>query len=222
MITSEWEELKERTVTQLKRNILKTLFLAVLLLAQNVSAETPQSYMRAVSDAAVVSPSEVVNDLDPLTPDNNGLVWNEDKTLLKVVTWKSQSSYERYTLPYTETSPNVANVVWITLAPKVEEFCRDYMRIHPQATPKAVERRLKQRLGLHPDWQYDLFVEMWVAPEHVFRPCVDPSPTDTSCDQYFPMRPYCESTGELTGRLLRIWLKSLTFKIVFTCSLRLA
>lgn len=170
---------------QLKRGILKTLFLAGLLLAQSVSAGTPQSYMRAVRDATVVSPSDVVNNLDPIAPDNNALVWNEDRTLLKVVTWKSQSSYEKYILPYTETSLNEANVVWVTPAPKVEQFCRDFMRVHPQATSRTLERRLKQRLGLHPDWSYDVLVELWVAPEHVFRPCVDPSPTDTSCDQNF-------------------------------------
>lgn len=169
----------------MKKNVLTMLLLAGLLLAKSVDAETPANYLRAVRDAMTVESSEVVNNLDPLSPDNNTLVWNADKTMLKVVTWKSQASYERYILPYTQTSANEANVIWVTLAPKVQEFCKEFMLAHPRATQKTLEYRLKQRLGLHPDWNYDVFVEMWVAPEDVFRPCVDPGPADASCDQNF-------------------------------------
>ncbi len=169
-----------------RRNLFTVvLFLAALLFAQNARAAQPSNYTKAVRDAMTPEQAEIVNNLDALSPDNDALVWNEDKTLLKVVTWKSRESYEHNLLPYSETSSNEAYVVWITLAPKVHEFCRDYFRSHPHATPKMLETRLKQRLGLHPDWQYDVFVELWVAPEDVFRPCVDPSPVDTSCDLNF-------------------------------------
>ncbi|MFI3158307.1 MAG: hypothetical protein QX199_19350 [Methylococcaceae bacterium] len=168
---------------------MKTIFFPALfaagLLSVSAVAAPPPKYAIAVNDAVVADPSEIANNLDALDPTNDTLVWNEDKTLVKVVTWKSASSYERYLLPYSQTSDSEANVVWVSLAPKMQEFCREYMRSHPHATQKQLESRLKQRLGLNPDWQYAVFVELWVSPDDVFRPCVDPSPNDTGCDLNF-------------------------------------
>ncbi|TAN51410.1 MAG: hypothetical protein EPN21_06645 [Methylococcaceae bacterium] len=161
-------------------------FAAALLLTGKADAGVAKlQYQRAVQDAAVADAAEIADNLDAVTADNAALVWNEDKTLIKVITWKSRRSYENYLLPYTQTSSSEANVVWVTLAPRIQEFCRDYMRAHPHASRAALEHRLKQRLGLHPDWSYDVFVELWVSPDDIFRPCVDPSPADTSCDLNF-------------------------------------
>lgn len=168
----------------MKAAFFLTLFVAALLLTEEVAA-TPLRYSASVHDAAVVESTEIVNTLDALDPANDALLWNEDKSLVKVVTWKSQSSYERFLLPYTQTSDNEANVVWVTLAPRLQEFCRDYMHAHPHAGKTQLVHRLKQRLGLNLDWQYDVFVEMWVSPSDVFRPCVDPDPSDTSCELNF-------------------------------------
>ncbi|WP_052700206.1 hypothetical protein [Methylocucumis oryzae] len=156
-----------------------------VLFNPNALAGTPVKYLRSVHDASIAQASEIVTTLDAITPDNTSLVWNQDKTQLKVVTWKSQSSYQNYLLPYTQTSSSEKNVVWVTLAPKMQEFCRDYLQTHPNATPSSLDYRLKQRLGLNPDWQYDVFVEMWVAPEDIFRPCVDPDTSDSQCELDF-------------------------------------
>lgn len=174
-----------------------TGFALLLALAGNAAATPPSSYAKAVSDAVVADSAEVVHNLDALSADNTSLVWSQDKTMLKVVTWKSQSSYEKYLLPYPQTSSSEANVVWVTLAPKMQEFCREYMQSHPRASQKDLERRLKQRLGLNPDWQYDVFVELWVSPEDVFRPCVDPSPNDSSCELNFGSKiPQVKNIGD--------------------------
>ncbi len=168
---------------------MKTVFFPALciagLLSTAVVAAPSPKYAAAVQDAVMAESAEIVNNLDALNPANDSLVWNEDKTLVKVVTWKAQSSYERYLLPYTQTSSSEANVVWVSLAPKMQTFCRKYMQAHPHAGQKQLETRLKQRLGLNPDWQYDVFVELWVSPDDIFRPCVDPSPNDSSCDLNF-------------------------------------
>jgi hypothetical protein len=144
-----------------------------------------KKYAAAVSDAAVAEQTEIVGTLDAIAPDNGSLAWNADKTKLKVVTWKSQSSYEKFLLPATETSSSEAFVIWVTLAPKIQEFCRNYLQTHPRADKADLDLRLKQYLGLHPDWQYDAFVELWVNPADIFRPCVDPSPGDASCELNF-------------------------------------
>ncbi len=172
----------------MKRNLFPAsfmvLFVAALLLAESVVAASPE-YKAAVRDAVVAEATEIANNLDALDPTNDTLVWNEDKTLVKVVTWKSQSSYEQFILPYTQTSQSEDYVFWVTLAPRMQEFCRKYLRTRPRATKEKLDTRLKQRLGLNPDWQYDVFVEMWVNPEDVFRPCVDPCPSDRRCEQNF-------------------------------------
>ncbi|MGI0490396.1 hypothetical protein ACN4EG_01180 [Alkalinema pantanalense CENA528] len=155
-------------------------------LAQASSPESPvppidPRYPSAVQDAARVDPGENVDSLWAITPDNPKLVWNADKTRLLVVTWKSQAAYDRFIKPSTHTAASEAFVVWVTAAPQVKEFCQNYLKKHPQASIADLNQRLKQYLGLHPDWQYDLFVEMWVSPTDLFRPCVNPSITDRQC-----------------------------------------
>lgn len=168
----------------MNKNLALTALLG-LLSAQAALAVTPAKYAIATRDSAVADSNEIVNNLDALTPDNASLVWNADKTRIKVVTWKSQSAYQNFLLPYTETSANENFVVWVTLAPKMQEFCRNFVQQHPKISQANLDYRLKQRLGLHPDWQYDVFVELWVNPADVFRPCVDPAPNDSSCELNF-------------------------------------
>lgn len=164
------------------KNILTAI---ALIFTANSYATPPVKYIAGVHDATEAETSELVDTLDALDPSNNTLVWNADKTLIKVVTWKSQSSYERFLLPFSQTSDNEANVVWVSLAPKIQAFCRNYMQTHQKATKEKLDLRLKQHLGLNSDWSYDIFVELWVNPNDVFRPCVDPNPNDTRCDLNF-------------------------------------
>ena len=147
--------------------------------------EIARQYRQAVRRTAVVTQTKVPTDLVPLTPDNPNLVWNTDKSKVLVVAWKSQYSYDHYIAPYTQTSSSEANVLWVTPAPYIHEFCHRYFTRHPQVGPKGFDMRLKQRLGLNPAWEYDVFVELWVSPEDLFRPCVDPETNDSSCNLDF-------------------------------------
>lgn len=163
----------------------KIVMTMALLFTANSYALPPAKYIAGVRDATEAEKSEIVTNLDALDPSNTTLVWNADKTLIKVVTWKSQGSFDKYLKPYTQTSDSEANVVWVSLAPKTQEFCRDYLQKHHNATKEQVDLRLKQRLGLNSDWSYDVFVELWVNPSDLFRPCVDPAPNDSSCELNF-------------------------------------
>ncbi|HEY9761176.1 MAG TPA: hypothetical protein V6D07_01560 [Trichocoleus sp.] len=142
-------------------------------------------YRAAVEDAALVDPEEVVDNLVWISPDNPLLIWNEDKTKVLVVTWKSQSSYDRFIKPANNSSKDESRVIWVTASPQVKQLCREYLKDNPKATEKDLELRLKQYLGLAPDWQYDVFVEMWVSPQDLFRPCVDPQVDDRQCNLVF-------------------------------------
>lgn len=163
-------------------------FAATQLLTGNaapVNNATIQHYNHVVIDASMVNENDIIYTLDAVNPENNSLVWNYDKTLLKVVVWMSQKNFEQFIAVHTQTSNHEDQVVHVTLAPKIQEFCRNYMMMHPGAHLSDLDLGLKKWLGLYPDWKYDIFVEMWVHPEDLFRPCVDPNPSDTSCDVNF-------------------------------------
>lgn len=137
------------------------------------------AYDYAVRNASLAVDGKIAHHLIAITPDNKDLVWRDSALL--VITWKSQTSYDKYIKPFQATSPDEANVIWVTAAPQVQQFCRHYVRDHPEATNADVELRLKQYLGLNHDWNYDVFVELWVHPRDLFRPCVDPEIDDHQC-----------------------------------------
>ena len=53
-------------------------------------------FEKAVNDAAVVEPGDVYDQLVAVTQDNPDLIWNADKTRVRVVMWKSRKSYESF------------------------------------------------------------------------------------------------------------------------------
>lgn len=161
--------------------ILGLCFSASLLVA---CAELPvqQRYRQAVWDAAQVESREKTQTLWAIHPDNPNLVWNADKTKLLVVTWKSQAAYQQFMQNNTQTPDNPDYAVWVTAAPQVQQFCQQASTDNKE----ALNLRLKQYLGLDPNWQYDVFVEMWVSPSSLFRPCVDPETNDKECEVSVP------------------------------------
>ncbi len=143
------------------------------------------NYRAAIQDAALVEPEKAVDTLIPITPDNPLLVWNQSKTQVLVVTWKSQGVYEQFIKPNTQTSNQDDRLLWVTVAPQVKAFCQHYLKQHLTATEADLTLRLKQYLGLNPTWEYDQFVELWVAPQDLFRPCVNPDITQRYCSLNF-------------------------------------
>ncbi len=158
-------------------------------IAGEAIADAEKKYQRGVKDAAFVEASEIDAQLNAISPSNPTLVWNDDKTKVLVTTWKTQSTYENYIKPVTHTSDNPNYAIWVTAVPEVHNLCSHFRPEKAEKNParykKAVDRRLKQYLGLDPDWNYDVFVDMWVRPDDIFRPCVDPEINDTSCNLQF-------------------------------------
>jgi hypothetical protein len=159
---------------------------AILMLSHAAFAETLlQRYEAGVADAAVVEDSERATDLVPITADNAALAWNADHTKIRVVTWKAQGAFDQFLKPYQATSDSEDYVVWVTAAPRMQQRCQQFREAHPNASKADLDLYLKQVLGLHPEWNYDLFVELWVSPDALFRPCVDPKPDDQACEVNF-------------------------------------
>lgn len=142
--------------------------------------DTATAYNRAVNDAAVAESNEISDRLFAINSANQALQWRDGKVL--VVTWKSQSSFDANFKNQSQTSPQEKYVTWVTAVPQVQAFCQNFVRNNPSGD---LNQRLKQYLGLNADWNYDLFVELWVDPADVFRPCVDPEIDDASCQLKF-------------------------------------
>ncbi|XHX77091.1 MAG: hypothetical protein RBJ76_22025 [Stenomitos frigidus ULC029] len=149
------------------------------------SLEPLQAYRAAIQDAALVEPEKDVDTLIPIELNNPLLVWNPTRTQVLVVTWKSQQVYEQFIKPNTQSSRRDDQLLWVTVAPQVKIFCQRYLEQHPKATAADLTLRLKQYLGLNPNWEYEQFVELWVSPQDLFRPCVNPDITQRRCPLNF-------------------------------------
>ncbi len=164
------------------------LFVIAYGLSASVAAEAnplQQRYQAGVSDAAMATEAEIVTDLVAIRRDNDALVWNADCSQRLVVTWKSEGAFRNFIQGHAATSPSEDYVIWVTAAPKMRQHCQEFMAGNPEAGAEGLNLFLKQFLGLNPDWNYDLFVELWVSPDDMFRPCVDPQPDDNACELQF-------------------------------------
>jgi len=156
-----------------------------VVLAKDNTQRLTNMYSKAVADASLVEANEVSNALTVIAPNNNDLVWNEDKSKILVVTWKSQYAYDNYIKPNTKTSGSEQYVTWVTAVPEVKAFCENFTTRKKNADEDRLNVRLKKLLGLNHTWNYDVFVEMWVSPSDLFRPCTDPQTDDASCNVSF-------------------------------------
>lgn len=137
-------------------------------------------YRAAVQDAAVAEAREIYSSLEPVSAENRSLVWQgePEQSPVRVVTWTSWEGYEAHE----GGEMTLSRPVWVTLVPGVRDFCRGYSK-------RGLDRlvlRLEQLLGLPPDRDKELFAELWVKPEDLYRPCPDPEINDRACSLEFP------------------------------------
>jgi hypothetical protein len=169
----------------LMRGALVTIVAGLLVAcggADSVTESDPEArYRAAIADARTAEPSEITTSLTPLVPYNDVLVWRTVEDSVRqvlVVTWGGAD-----TLPPASVGDTVTadQDVWVTAVPALKQFCRGSDR-----TGDRRRLRLAQRLGLPPDADYDRFVELWVRPQDLVRPCPDPEVTDRECELHPP------------------------------------
>lgn len=188
---------------------LKPYWLIITIAWLSGCATLPQdpatAYNRAVTDAAVAEESEISDRLFAINSANQALQWRDGKVL--VVTWKSQPSFDDNYKEQAQTSLEEKFITWVTAVPQVQEFCRDYVQQNPQGN---LDLRLKQYLGLKPDSHYDVFVELWVDPADLFRPCVDPEIHDAGCELEFAAeaKPQVEKIADYAAFYKNLYFKS--------------
>lgn len=119
--------------------------------------------------------------LIPIVPWNENLIWkNTEKTHVLMVSWMPKWAMEKFYQPNLGkqiSAPPLANAMWVTAAPQIKEFAQTY-----QATTElTLTDRLNQKLGLPPSADDKYFVQSWVRPEDLFRPCLDSEIIDDEC-----------------------------------------
>lgn len=136
-------------------------------------------YQIAVKDAANPQEDEIYNNLWPIIPDNSDLIWREvdGNQQVLMVTWTSWDGYD----DKVGETMQLSREVWTTAVPELKKFASQV-----NLSQKNFTLRLEQYLGLPPHNGKTKFVQMWVKPQDLFRPCADPEISDTNCDLEFP------------------------------------
>lgn len=168
------------------------LFLIVLLSASCTKKllnknynkiKSEKLYANCIEDAAKPQPWEISSSLTAINQKNTRLIRKEiaGEDYILVSSWKADTTYYKNDA---ETGKyNTGNYpIWVTVAPELQTLCQT----KKFGKQEGVNLRLKQLLGLPPTTEKNYFVEFWVKPEDLFRPCPDAEINDTSCDIGFP------------------------------------
>ena len=158
---------------------------------QNLSSVITGSttiFQGAIDDAKSTDSKNISDQLWAINAENLKIVWQktEGESRIKVTAWMDNETFKNFYKPYIgdldgRVTPPDVPVIWVTLAPQVKVFCQQLMSTadgNPRYDPAF---RLKQYMGLNPNYRYERFVEMWVNVEDVFRACPDPETKDQTC-----------------------------------------
>lgn len=159
----------------MKRPNTLVLVLFVLTLS---ACSIKYRYAKALNEAAQPSPAKISNQLTKIAPDAPNLQWksiNGERYVL-VSSWKADTKYYK-----NDAQSGFYNTgkypIWVTVAPDLQLW----LAANKVADP---EKRLRQLLGLPPNAEKKYFVEFWVRPQDLIRPCIDTEVTDSACDLY--------------------------------------
>ncbi|MDW3191462.1 MAG: hypothetical protein R8G66_03830 [Cytophagales bacterium] len=180
--------------TSIQNLVLALIFLSscsVYDLTNLPPADVNEIYQNALADAVYPTDAKVDKNLFAISKDNPDLTWktiNGEEYVL-VVSWKGE---EKWYKPPNVGPDNVYNTgtshpVWVTAAPQLLNWAKQETRLMKWVEDGAIEQvnsRLKQLLGLppNPGNPYNYFVEFWVNPSDLFRPCPDREIDDNECE----------------------------------------
>jgi hypothetical protein len=137
-------------------------------------------YELALEVARYPTPERAVDSLLALEPGNAALRWDPSGRVL-VTTW---TRAKFYAAPEYQTGYAFAlyGETWFTAGDQVQAICSASGK-----TGDDLDLRLEQLLGIPPGATYDAFLQVWIDPAALFRPCADPSVTTTTCPLAAPL-----------------------------------
>lgn len=156
----------------------------------------PDDYLAALADSQNATQEKISKRLLALVPFEDqtnrtalcggSLAWQWDPTYkafpsrIKVATFLTRQAYEENYKPNLDKHAKtyvLRKSLWVTVAPEMRNFfSRKIFKEAGQCPPTA--ERVGQVLGLNPYSGCEVFVEMWIEPQYLFRPSADPAITD--------------------------------------------
>lgn len=180
------------------KNFTGALLLALVILLNgcgsgsidpvSVVTDPKVAYKSALLDAAYATPVEVYTGLTPITNDNPDLIWENGVagSRVLVTSWirtRDSKWYDGTVDPACKPENcNVTVDLWVTVAPEIKKYFSG-------TTPTPL--RVAQLLGVTPEYADEdrSFVEIWVSPLDLFRPCPDTEISDKECQpSSFPIK----------------------------------
>ncbi|MEO1513947.1 MAG: hypothetical protein AAFV95_03005 [Bacteroidota bacterium] len=140
-------------------------------------------YSKSVGDAAKPQPWEIKKDLLKISSATPDLVWkavNGEQYVL-VSSWTKDTTYYKNDAQ-TGTYNTTNYPIWVTAVPELQQLCQQ----KKFGRKEGLQLRLKQLLGLPPNVEKNYFVEFWVRPQDLFRPCLDSGVSNINCTLDFP------------------------------------
>jgi hypothetical protein len=136
--------------------------------AQSVPSK---AYQEALKDAADTQPDEVLDNLTAIVESNLRLIWEGQpgKSRVLVATFAKANRYK-----LGKISP--PSEIWVTVVPELKDFCKNYKNMG--VDNNQLNRRIEQLLGLPPNGEYVEVAEIWVDPQYLKRPTLDPEIND--------------------------------------------
>lgn len=155
---------------------IKLLILTLLISYKVISQTNIELYEQSILNSMAPDSCKIYNNLVQINDANNSLIRKKIKgeDYILVCTWKQNIAfYSKDTVFNTGNWP-----LWVTASNELRN------RIKSEVVTDT-NLRLIQLLGLPPDAKYSYFVEIWVRPQDLFRPCPDKEITDSKCDLCF-------------------------------------
>lgn len=176
----------------------------------------PDSYLAALADSQNATQAKISKRLIALVPFadqtnrtalcGDKLAWQWDPTYnifparIKVATLVDRWTYEniyKANLDQHAKTYVLRKSLWVTVAPEMKNFFSRKIFKDAGQCPPTVERA-RQVLGLNPYFEGEVFIEMWIEPQYLFRPSADPAISDHEAEVatqlaaghwYFPSDP---------------------------------
>ena len=157
------------------------------------------AYYRAVFTTKEDATVQDIASLIAIAPWNKELIWRDaEKTHVLMASWMPQWAVDRFYRPqlgkpFQTTTMKDQNdqpiYIWATVVPQVKLFAQEYQKNPIPGVSLA--QRLKQYLGLPESKEEYFFVEFWVRPQDIFRPCVNTDIISNVClpDSNVPIVP---------------------------------
>ncbi len=170
----------------MKNNLFtKTLLVITIGGVLAIVGCTQRQYTKALASAAQPSFAKRSFNLTKISTENPNLKWMEigGEQYVLVSSWKADAKYYK-----NDAESGFYNTgkypIWVTAAPDLQQWLAKQQRKYKNV--KSLDKRLKQLLGLPPNADKKIFVEFWVRPQDLIRPCVDTDVTDNSCEILLP------------------------------------